>query len=176
MTDLLELSELAARIVSGSTLALPPDYAGPPMAATRALLERETGDLSLVSVPQTGMQADLLIGAGRVRAVESAAVTLGEFGTAPCFARGVKAGAFELRDSTCPAIHAGLQASEKGLPFMVLRGIIGSDLLAHRADWRVLQNPFAVDNAGTGGAPADDPIVALPAIRPDVALIHAPLA
>ena len=49
---------------------------------------------------------------------------------------------------------------------MPLRGLIGSDVLAHRPDWRVIDNPFG----------ADDPIVLLPAIRPDVALFHAPLA
>jgi glutaconate CoA-transferase, subunit A len=49
---------------------------------------------------------------------------------------------------------------------MPLRGIIGSDLLAHRPDWRVIDNPLA----------ADDPIVVLPAIHPDVTLIHAPMA
>src|SRR5215469_10899343 len=50
---------------------------------------------------------------------------------------------------------------------MPLRGLIGSDLVAHRPDWRVIDNPF-----GAGG----DPIVLLPAIRPDIALFHAPMA
>ena len=49
---------------------------------------------------------------------------------------------------------------------MPLRGLIGSDLVAHRTDWKVIDNPFA----------GDDPIVLLPAIRPDFALFHAPLA
>ena len=35
-----------------------------------------------------------------------------------------------------------------------------------RSDWRVIDNPFG----------NDDPIVLLPAIRPDVALFHAPMA
>src|SRR5262249_23104389 len=61
---------------------------------------------------------------------------------------------------------AGFQASEKGVPFMPLRGLIGSDVLAHRADWKVIDNPFG----------NDDPIVLLPAIKPDVALFHAPMA
>ena len=69
-----------------------------------------------------------------------------------------------MKDSTCPAIHAGLQAAEKGIPFIPLRGILGSDLLRYRSDWRVINNPFSEH---------DDPIVLLPAIRPDVALIHA---
>jgi glutaconate CoA-transferase subunit A len=49
---------------------------------------------------------------------------------------------------------------------MPIRGIIGSDVLAHRADWKVIDNPFA----------SDDPIVIVPAISPDVALFHAPEA
>jgi glutaconate CoA-transferase subunit A len=98
--------------------------------------------------------------------VEAAAVTLGEHGPAPCFVAAIKAGSIEMRDSTCPALHAGLQAAEKGVPFMPLRGVIGSDLLRHRLDWQVIDNPFA-DN---------DPILIVPAIRPDVALFHAALA
>ncbi|HEX3501607.1 MAG TPA: CoA-transferase, partial [Stellaceae bacterium] len=62
---------------------------------------------------------------------------------------------------------AALQAAEKGVPFMPLRGLIGSDLVTVRPDWRVIDNPFA-----SGG----DPIILLPAIRPDVALFHAPMA
>ena len=73
-----------------------------------------------------------------------------------------------IRDSTCPAIHAALQAAEKGVPFMPLRGLIGSDLLRVRPDWQVIDNPLA-DGGG-------DPIVLLPALRPDVALFHAPFA
>ena len=72
-----------------------------------------------------------------------------------------------IRESTCPAIHAALQAAEKGVPFMPLRGLIGSDLLGARPDWQVIDNPLA-----DGG----DPIVLLPALRPDVALFHAPWA
>jgi glutaconate CoA-transferase subunit A len=78
----------------------------------------------------------------------------------------VLAGEIAVKDSTCPALHAGLQASEKGVPFMPLRGLIGSDLVRYRPDWRVIDNPFA----------NHDPIVLLPAIRPDIALFHAPMA
>ncbi|MFQ5784784.1 MAG: CoA transferase subunit A [Alphaproteobacteria bacterium] len=161
----VDLDDLVARIEAGSTLAVPPDYSGVAMAATRALLRRGTDRLHLVACPTSGLQADLLIGAGRLASLEAAAVSLGEFGPAPRFTAAVGDGAINLRDSTCPAIHAGLQAAEKGVPFLPLRGIIGSDLLGKRSDWRIIDNPFE-----TG-----DPIVALPAITPDFALFHAPL-
>ncbi len=162
----LGLDELVAGISPGSMLALPPDYSGVAMAAVRALIRIGVTDLHIVACPSSGLQTDMLIGAGCVVCVEAAAITLGEYGSAPCFVRAVGVGAIALKDSTCPAIHAGLQAAEKGVPFMPLRGIIGSDLLAHRPDWRIIDNPLSED---------EDPILLLPAITPDVALFHAPL-
>jgi glutaconate CoA-transferase subunit A len=160
------LDELVARIPDGASVAVPPDYSGCAMSAVRALIRRGVRDLELICVPQAGFQADMLIGAGCVAVVETSAVTLGEHGQAPRFREAVTTGAVTIRDSTCPAIHAGLQATEKGVPFMPLRGILGSDIQANREDWRVIDNPF-----GEG-----DPILLLPAIRPDVSLFHAPLA
>lgn len=162
----INLSELAAKVPDGATLAIPPDYSGCAMSAVRELIRRGAKDLHLVGVPQAGLQADMLIGAGCVASIETAAVTLGEFGLAPRFTAAIKDASIIIKDATCPAIHAGLQAAEKGVPFMPLRGILGSDLLIHRGDWKVIDNPFG----------QDDPIVLLPAIVPDVALFHAPLA
>jgi glutaconate CoA-transferase, subunit A len=160
------LEEALAPIADGATLLIPREGAGVAMAATCALIRRGAKRLTLVAVPTSSLQADLLIGAGCVAAVEAAAVSLGEFGPAPRFTAAITAGAIAMKDSTCPAVHAALQASEKGVPFMPLRGLVGSDVLAHRPDWRLIDNPFG-DN---------DPIVLLPALRPDVTLFHAPMA
>lgn len=159
---------LAARVRDRAMVAVPRDTSGVSMAATAALIRARVRALHLVCVPTSGLQADLLIGAGCVATIETSAVTLGEFGLAPRFTAAVKAGTIELKDATCPAIHAGLQAAQKGIPFMPLRGVLGSDLVSHRDDWKVIDNPFA--------EAAGDPILLLPAIRPDVALFHAPRA
>lgn len=163
----IPLDDLVARIADGGLLAVPADYSGVPMAATKALIRRGAKNLRLVTLPQSTLQADLLIGAGCVAAIETAAVTLGEFGTAPCFTRAALSKSIRIVDATCPAIHAGFQAAEKDVPFLPLRGILGSDLVRHRPDWRTVDNPMA-----DGG----DPILLIPAIRPDVALFHAPMA
>jgi glutaconate CoA-transferase subunit A len=136
------------------------------MAATRALLRRGIARLHLVALPTSSLQADLLIGAGAVATLETSAVSLGEFGSAPRFSAAILAGALRMMDATCPALHAQFQAAEKGVPFMPLRGLIGSDVLAHRPDWAIVDNPFG----------RDDPIVLLPALQPDVVLFHAPMA
>jgi glutaconate CoA-transferase subunit A len=158
------LSEaLAARIPDGALLALPPDYSLVAMEAIRALIRRRAKGLRLLGVPILGLSADLLIGAGCVAEVETSAVSLGEAGLAPRFTEAAEKGEIRVRDATCPALHSGLQAAEKGVPFMPLRGVLGSDLVAKRPDWKVLENPFS----------NEDPILLLPAIHPDVALFHA---
>ncbi len=156
------LQALIQHINSGASLALAPDYSGCAMAAIREIIRRQISGLRLIGIPQMGFQADMLIGAGCVASVEAAAVTLGEYGLAPRFTTAVRNGEIKMLDATCPAIHAGLQAAEKGLPFIPLRGILGSDLLVQREDWKVIDNPFA----------DHDPIVVLPAIKPQICLFH----
>jgi glutaconate CoA-transferase, subunit A len=156
--------DLASLVPDGAFIALPPDYSMPAMAVVRALVLEKKKNLKLLGVPVLGMCADLLIGAGCVREVESSAVSLGEAGLAPRFSEAAEKGEIVVRDATCPAVHTALQASEKGVPFMPLRGILGSDLLDGRDDWKVLQNPFAA---------IEDPILYVRAIAPDIALFHA---
>jgi glutaconate CoA-transferase subunit A len=160
------LDALAASVPDGCMLAVAKDTSGVAMAATRELIRRRLRNLHLVCVPTSGLQAELLIGSGAVRTLETSAVTLGEFGPAPRFVGALREGSVRLLDSTCPAVYAALQAGQKGQPFTPLRGLIGSDVLANRADWKVIDNPFA----------PGDPVALLPALRPDVALFHAALA
>ncbi len=160
------LDDALACISDGCLLVVPREVSGVPMAATRALIRRDAKRLHLVTLPTSSLQADLLIGAGCIDTLETSAVSLGEFGPAPRFSAAITAGAITMKDATCPALHAALQAAEKGVPFMPLRGLIGSDVLKYRDDWKVIESPFG----------NSDPIVLLPAINPDVALIHAPMA
>jgi len=164
MTEIVSLEALAADVTSGQSLAVP--VASVSMAATAALIEADVRNIRLICVPVSGMQADLLIGAGAVGEIETSAVSLGEAGGAPRFNAAVRAGSFGLRDSTCPAILAGLLAAQRGVPFMPIAGIVGSDLLQVRPDWKVIDSP--VGEAGK--------VVVVPAITPDIALFHAPEA
>lgn len=163
---LCQIKDLAAAVPDGAKLVVPSDNCGVAMAATRELVRRGVRGLHFVCVPTSGLQADILIGAGAIATLETSAVTLGEFGPAHRFIDALRNGRIRILDSTCPAVHAALQAGQKGLPFIPLRGLIGSDLLASRSDWKVIDNPFQ----------AGDPIAVLPAINPDIALFHAPLA
>jgi len=161
---LADAEAIAARIPDGTFVALPPDYSLVAMEVVRALVRRRARGLRLLGVPVLGLCADLLIGAGCVESVETSAVTLGEAGAAPRFTEAAESGALRVIDATCPMVHSGLQAAEKGVPFMPLRGVIGTDLVAPRDDWKTIQNPLSE---------TPDPILLASAIQPDVALFHA---
>lgn len=162
-----DINALADLVPHDAHVALPPDNSLVPCALVRAMIRRGVRRLRVLGVPVSGFTTDLLIGAGCVAEVESSAVSLGEVGGAPSFMAAVQARTIVMRDATCPAIHTMLQAAEKGVPFMPLRGVIGSDLLAHRPDWRVIDNPMQQRG---------DPIVLLPALAPGFALFHAAMA
>jgi glutaconate CoA-transferase subunit A len=148
--------DLAALIPDGALVAMPPDYSMVSMEIVRALIRRKAKNLRLLGVPILGMSADLLIGAGCVAEIETSAVSLGEAGLAPRFTEAAEKGAIKIRNATCPAVHTALQAAEKGVPYMPIGGILGSDLLKERTDWR-----------------AQGEVVLVPALRPDVAIFHA---
>jgi glutaconate CoA-transferase subunit A len=133
------------------------------MEVVRALVRRKSKDLKLIGVPQLGLCADILIGAGCVKEIETSAVTLGEAGLAPRFTAAAEKGSLKIIDATCPMVHSGLQATEKGVPFMPMRGVLGSDLVGRHPDWKTIDNPFA----------QGDPLLLAKAISPDVALFHA---
>ena len=147
--------DLAALIPDGALVALPPDYSLPAMAVVRALIVQKKRNLRLLGVPVLGLCAALLIGAGCVAEVESSAVSLGEAGLAPRFSEAAEKGEIVVRDATCPAVHTALQATEKGVPFMPLRGLLGTDVLRNRPDWKVVDNPFD-QNSAAGADPRDD--------------------
>ena len=161
-----QVDDLAGQVPDGAQIAIVKDESGAPMDLVRALIRRGARGLHLVTIPTGGFSAELLIGAGCVASVETSGISLAETGGAPRFADAVKRGQIAIKDATCPAVYSALQAGEKGIPFMPIRGVLGADLVAQRDDWKIIDNPCAEDGDR-------DPLLLLPAIRPDVALIHA---
>jgi glutaconate CoA-transferase subunit A len=165
---LISLEALATMVPDGASVTVNKgDEPDVPMALALALIRRGVQNLHLVTLPTaafpaSGMMVDLLIGAGCVRSVETSGISLHELGAAPRFVRAVTSGRLRVMDATCPAVYAGLVAGAKGQPFAPLRGLIGSDLLRHRDDYRVIDNPFS----------PGDRVVVVPAINADVAMFH----
>lgn len=160
---IIPLKELQRFVWSGMVLAV---GGGPlkitPMALLREVLRTGVHDLEVLVTPTGGLGVDMLIGSGVVRSVEFAQIVLEEFGMAPNFRRMVQSGQVACKDTSCPALLSGLQAAAMGIPFIPVRGFIGSDYLRVRKDFKVLKDPYS-----------EEEILVVPPLAPDLALIHA---
>jgi len=68
----------------------------------------------------------------------------------------------EIEEHSHAGMAAAYAAGASGLPFAVLRGYLGTDLARANPHVRVIEDPFS-----------GEPLAAIPAHRPDVAVIHA---
>ena len=150
--------DAVASIESGQTVALGGFLSmRHPMALVRALLRRGVRDLTIVA-PAGGIDADLMIAAGAVRRIVFGVCSLDLVGPAPAFRRAAEAGRLEAVDFGVSALGRALEAGWRGLPEQPARYLIGSDLKNHHP---ARPHPERRD------------LVNLPALRPDVCLIHA---
>lgn len=155
------LAEAIGTIRDGSVVALGGNTLHrAPAAAVHELIRQGRRNLELVKTAGA-YDVDLLCGVGCARAVSAGFVGYETvFGLAPMYRRAVESGAVEAREHACYTIIAGLRASSQGVPFMPLNGLQGSDLVALRG-FATVRDPYS-----------DRDVVVVPAIVPDVALIH----
>jgi glutaconate CoA-transferase subunit A len=135
-----------------------------PVAFVRELIRQGTDDLTLLAFT-AGYESDLLVGAGLVRRVRTCYFGLEIFGLAPMFSQRAERGEIEIVEETEASIAFGLRATLAGVGFMPGRGWIGTDLPHVRPDVKLVTDPYSARQH-----------VAFPAIKPDVAVIHAVLA
>jgi len=152
--------EAAGWIESGMTIGV---GSPPPMALLRQLVRRGVRDLTVVD---SGLSLDMLIAGGCVRKVVTYYAG-GGFGVpvAPCFRRAAERGEIEVWEAEEGILTAGLQAAAQLLPFVPWRGGVGTSLPEVNPDLRVFQDPIKGET-----------LIAVPPIRPDVALLHAACA
>ena len=162
----VDLTEAAGLVADGDVVALGGALSyREPMALVRELIRQGRRDLHVVGSAH-GIDVDLLVGAGAVRVVEESYVGYEQdFGLAPAYRRAAEAGDLEVRESCCYTILQQLRAAEYGIPFMPVRGILGTDIRRLHPEYAEIRCPFT-----------DQRLVAVPALAPDVALIHGLMA
>ncbi len=163
----ISLAEAASLVPDGGTLALGGmTLYRRPTAFVRALLRRHRAegaprDLTLLGLTG-GFEGDLLIGAGAVSRVRTCYFGLEIFGLAPMFTHRANRGDLEIIEETEASLAFGLRAQLAGIGFMPARAWLGTDLPALRPDVRTVSDPYSGET-----------LMAFPAIRPDVTVIHA---
>ena len=156
-SHLIDEVEATGRIEDGMTVAI---GSPTPMALVRQLIRRGLKDLTVVDV---GLSLDMLIAAGCVRKVVSYYAG-GGFGVpvAPAFRRAAQRGEIEVWECEEGILTSGLQAAAQGLPFLPWRGGVGTSLPEVNPDLKVFSDPIRGET-----------LLAVPPIKPDVALLHA---
>jgi glutaconate CoA-transferase subunit A len=129
-----------------------------PFAAGHGLIRHARRDLELIG-PISDMLFDQLIGAGCVRRVVAAWVGNVSAGLGHNYRRAVEHAiphAIALEEHSNFSVGLGLMAGAMGVPYMPTRTLLGSDLVARNPRLR----------------PADDGVLHVGAIVPDVAILH----
>jgi glutaconate CoA-transferase, subunit A len=132
-----------------------------PMALVRAICRSELADLTIVSYggPDVGM----LLAAGKVRKLIYGFVSLDSIPLEPHFRAARQAGAMEVAEYDEGMLQWGLYAAACRLPFLPTRAGLGSDVLRVNPDLRTVRSPYA----------DGEELLAVPALRLDVAIVHA---
>ncbi len=148
------------------------------MVIAREIIRQKKKDLYVVCHSH-GQSLDLLIGAGCVRRLEIAYGGTGRFApTCIRFRKAVCAGQIEIEDYSNYQMSLRFLAGAMGLPFMATKSGLGTDLVKIeglpaevRGTGKVPSRKLAIMENPFNGS--EDKVVLLPALNPDVALIHA---
>ena len=165
MTDFLSLHDaIASHVGDASTVALEGFTHLIPFAAGHEIIRQGKRDLTLVRMTPD-IVYDQLIGMGCARKLVFSWGGNPGVGSLHRLRDAVERGwprPLEIEEHSHAAMAAAYAAGAAGLPFAVLRGYAGSDLVEHNANIRSVECPFTGER-----------LAAVPAIRPDVAIVHA---
>jgi glutaconate CoA-transferase, subunit A len=134
-----------------------------PFAAGHELIRQRRRDLTLIG-PISDMLFDQLVGAGCVSRIIGAWVGNVSAGLGHNYRRAVEQGVpgpVEVQDHSNLTLAFGLEAAALGVPYLPTRSLLGTDLLESNPTFRQARDPWS----GT-------PLVLVPAIVPDVAIVH----
>ena len=158
----LTAEEVVARLRDGMTIGI--GGWGPrrkPMTLVRAILRSPLKDLTIVAYggPEVGM----LLAAGKVRKLIYGFVSMDVIPADPYFRKARQAGSVEARELDEGLLQWGLRAAGMRVPFLPTRTGLGSDVMTVNPEFRTVTSPYADGEV----------LLAMPAIRLDVALLHA---
>lgn len=157
----LTIDQVVGRLENGMTIGIGGwGSRRKPMALVRAIMRSNLTDLHLVSY--AGPDVGLLLAAGKASKVTYAFATLDSIPLEPLFGRARQERTARFREWDEGMFQTGLRAAAQRVPFLPTRAGLGSAVLDNDADLRTVQSPYA----------DGEELVAVPALRLDVALVH----
>ena len=164
MNKVISLAEAATLVPDGAILALGGmTLYRRPAAFVFELLRRSAPPRDLTLLCFTcSYESDLLVGAGLVKRVRTCYFGFETFGLAPMFTQAGNRGDIEIVEESEASLGFGLRAAISEVGFLPGRGWLGTDMLKLRPDVRTVLDPYSGEE-----------LVAFPALRPDIAILHA---
>lgn len=134
---------------------------GKPMALIRELIRAGKRNLTVVASPSS-IDVDLLIGSGMVDKLICAYVGAEAMSPLLPFHSQLAGKSFIMEEVDLGSLIYMLKARIMRLPFLISLGPVGTSLPSLNPNYRLIEDPF--------GGP---PVIAVPALKIDVALLHA---
>ena len=136
------------------------------VALAHEIIKQGKKDLILTGC-NLSIHMDLMVGAGLVKKCESGLGGLGRFGATFQFKRAIEEKRMEAEDFDHLTMVCRFLAGEMGIPFIPVRGLMGSDILNYQAastkkKFEIINNPW---NQG-------EKVTLVPAMEPDVTIVH----
>jgi len=169
MSKVVSMKEAISQHVSdGAFVYLGGYICRPPSAAIHEIIRQGIKDLT-VTRSNAADDFDMLIGVGAVRRFIATFLSLGVYGLGRCYRRSLEKGIphkIEVEEYTNLSLPMMLLAGAMGMPFVPTADMAGSDLLKIRSfmggnKYRQIESPFD-----------GRPVVLVPALTPDVGIIH----
>lgn len=164
-SKVVSLSEAVASVADGANMTFGGFAAYfTPLAFVREMIRRGKRGIEMTSVAECWV-ADYLAGAGVLKRARFSNFMFEGLGRCQNFVRAVERGEIEVEDYSHFAITSRLVAAGFGLPFMPVKSMAGTDLMGRRGFEAEKAWPLACPFTG-------EPVLLVPAVRPDVAVIH----
>ena len=156
------IAEALADLQDGAVISLGGmTFHNEPAALVRYLLKRRVSRLTLIPPPSAAYCADLLIGAGAVARIYAGHVSFEHMGLAPNFRRAGELGTVDIVEANEALIIGGLLAAAQNLPAYPVSSLAFGDIGKSSG---LIKRYRAEDG---------EELVAVKALKPDLALIHA---
>jgi glutaconate CoA-transferase subunit A len=139
-----------------------------PFSAIHEIIRQRKKELTITR-SNAADDFDMMIGAGVVKRFIATFLSLGFFGLGRCYRRSLEKGIphkIEVEEYTNLSLPMMLMAGAMGMPFVPVKDLAGSDLMNVKSfmgedKYKIIESPF--DGSLT---------VVVPALKPDVAIIH----